>query len=296
MTLDPHNPATGIYYGVPVADYDACTAIRRTALVEGRKTASHIKWALEHGSECTEAMKFGTAAHMRLFEPEAFDAHYYDIPKLDYRKKANREIKAQLAESMPDREGIKEQDRQATLGMVDAIRHSEWGKALFATAKPEVTCIAEIDGVLLKVRLDCYAPGVIHPVLMKPENVVVDFKGTRKDGGAREWEFGRSIQSLSYFVQEAMYFDVAAAAGLPIDRFLFAVSEGKGPWAVQFHELTRHYRAIGRTEYRRYLDMVIHGRATGEWPGYPSKIIRHAPPTHMIKAGEVVYEKGEVHT
>ena len=46
----------------------------------------------------TDAMELGTAIHEKLLFPDQFDDQYFELPKLDLRKKADKEIAAELKE------------------------------------------------------------------------------------------------------------------------------------------------------------------------------------------------------
>ena len=55
------------------------------------KSPEYFKHIMENPLPPTSAMKFGTALHMQVLEPEQYDKHYVVMPKFDKRTKKGKE-------------------------------------------------------------------------------------------------------------------------------------------------------------------------------------------------------------
>ena len=51
----------------------------------------YFKYSLENPQPPSSAMKFGTALHMQVLQPEEYNKHYVVMPKFDKRTKKGKE-------------------------------------------------------------------------------------------------------------------------------------------------------------------------------------------------------------
>ncbi|WP_253649237.1 PD-(D/E)XK nuclease-like domain-containing protein [Williamsia deligens] len=134
-------------------------------------------------------------------------------------------------------------------------------------------------GVRLRCRPDWLRPGVM-----------VDVK-TTSDAGA----FDRSIEKYSYFQQAAFYIDVAALAGITVDRFFFLAVETSAPYLIDLSLMAADssYIAIGRHLNRAAIDLYARCRKARTWPGLPEAIRFPAPPPWLVDRTEAIVERAE---
>ena len=56
------------------------------------KSPEYFKHMLENPQPASAAMKFGSALHMQVLQPEEYDKHYVVMPKFDKRTKQGNKI------------------------------------------------------------------------------------------------------------------------------------------------------------------------------------------------------------
>lgn len=209
----------------------------------------------------TAAMAFGTALHMRIFEPTRFASTYVVEPDFgDCRTTANKERRNAWRAENAGRVPMSADDDSATARMVGSIlSHPFAGKLLQEDGQSELTVRwkdAE-TGIECKSRADRYVPC---------RAMVIDIK-TTEDGRANE--FRRSVAKYGYFRQEGMYRDGFAAIGVPLDHFLFVAVEKCAPWAVSVFKLDAPAIEKGYASIHEDMRTLADCLARDHWPAYP---------------------------
>lgn len=132
-------------------------------------------------------------------------------------------------------------------------------QSILSEGESEVSVFHRLEnGVLAKARLD---------FIPKPETrSLVDVK-TCVDASPEA--FQKSIADYRYHSQAAWYLDIwNAAAGWPVEHFVFIVIEKTPPYEIGIYQL--HPRAIedGRRLNREDVATYCVCEDSGEWPGY----------------------------
>lgn len=259
VTSAPQAP--GIYAGLSNADYHAGPGISKSQLDTLARSPLHF-WAKhiakQQGTRVeTAAMRFGTAVHTAILEPEDF-VNWVVMDKVDRRTKDGKAA-AEAAETRAAARGVRVIDR-ADHDVVTAIaasveRHPVIGPYLEAGwAELSVYWMDEDTGVLCRCRPDWLT-----------ETAILDVKTTENSSPG---SFERSAYQYRYWVQAAYYLDGLAANGCDVSRFVFAAVEKEPPFAAMAYTATPSLIDAGRREYKRLLNLYSACCASGRWPAY----------------------------
>ena len=214
------NLAAGEYYPPP---YYSASAVRMA-----KGSARNLKASLTKRSpKSTPAMEFGTAFHTLCLEPEIFATDYVLLPDgLDFVKKEGKDLKkAAIAEG---KTMLKEKDLRKLEAMRDSLMSHPWMAEYFdiAMADVEISLINNIEGCMVKSRLDTYFPEL---------GMSIDLK-TTMDASPGTWK--RQIRFDGYRLQAAIYVNQLKLQGLPARRFVFAAVEKDSPHTVGLYEMS----------------------------------------------------------
>jgi len=253
----------GIFRDVPRNDYHAWDAAHATGLKRFEKSAAHAREAMLHPPEPTAALDVGDALHAAVLEPVRFATEYAVAPKLDRRRKADREEWEQFEASHPGAVVLKENEGEMIAGMAASVRaHETAARLIGAPGVVELSAFwfdAETK-MPCKLRADRFTSFAGWPC-------IVDLKST-KDASPRG--FPREATTYGYHVQAAWYLDGLNAIERAERRFLFIAVEKEPPYAAAVYELDVVSLEAGRTQARRYLLAWSKARKDNLWPGYPA--------------------------
>ncbi len=214
------------------------------------KSAAHFQHALTAEDEDTTPRRIGRCFHMATLEPIRFQA---DVVTWGGGRRAGKEWE-KFVEQSGDKEILTPDEMEQVTGMALAVRRSDALKYLEA-AQVEVAISWEIEGVRAK--------GI--PDAVSIDGFLSDLKST---GDASPEAFGRDVLRMHYLAQLAWYVDGwKAAHGVDLEPVLIAV-ETKAPHAVGVYRIRPEQLDLGRSEYRRALDILKACRASGVWGGY----------------------------
>lgn len=269
-------PNPGIYPGTPFDEYLSWEAANNSILrVIATKSPAHAKWRMDHPEEPTDAMKFGSALHTRVLEPDTFAARYIVVPKCDRRTKEGKATYAEFEEQAENRIILSAIDNGCIQNIAAEIEKHEVVK--FVRGGASEVCIVWTDertGVLCKGRLD-----YIHP----QRGGMVDIKSTKD---ASPDDFSRSIWNYGYHQQFAFYADGwKALTGTELWCVIVAC-EKEPPFALAVYELHENIMHAGKVTWERALAVYAKCQETGEWPGYyAGPQILNLPKWALEKAG-----------
>lgn len=279
----------GIYYDLSREQYDAIDAINPSSAKVALQSMSDYA-AIRGGAKmvASEAMKFGTAVHHAIFEPEKFASDYV-------RWNGDRRGKAytQFLEQNPDKIVPSQSDYDATLAIKLAVHtHPLAAKILDrrAKGKPEVS-IVWIDsetGLLCKGRLDWLYTGGIADL--------------KKFG--RDWTqeaIGRQAYTLGYHISLAAYRDgMATLRGETLDvKTIYAqekptLDDGRHKVAVM--PFATAELELGLRKWREALNLIDASTKADdfsdpweehEWPMiYPEYLLNKDEPLELSIGGE----------
>jgi exodeoxyribonuclease VIII len=245
----------GIHPGMSRSDYLKIKAVNVSLLVEGERSMAHLKWAMDHAKEPTDAMKRGTAVHMAVFEPEEFESKTVVFEGV-------RRGKEKFKESNFGKTILKQDDFDCVISMRDALRrHERVADILESTGTGEMAVVwkDEETGLLCKGLVDrfCKCWGY---------TIVPDLKSCQD---ARPIEFSKTVYNYHYHTKAAFYHDgLAAIANVP-RRFLWIAVESEQPHGIMIYDPSETMMQTGRRNYRRLLNAFAECLKSGVFPGYP---------------------------
>lgn len=96
--------------------------------------------------------------------------------------------------------------------------------------------------------------------------------------------FARSATAFKYFLQAALYLDIANLIDGEgtYDTFLFIAVETNRPHGTRIFELDRTAIELGRDQYRKALGVLKNCIAADTWPAYGSEIEILTPPAYAM--------------
>lgn len=229
----------------------------------------------EEKIEETDAMRFGSAYHCYVLEPNKFDDEFfvfddsaiceillgegYKSPRSTNKYKEWAEVEMQ---KMGVRTNISKQEL-ATIQAMSARLHSHpYAKTLLKDGRNEVgymgTIMTETGEIPIKFKPD-------H--LNDKKRIVVDLKtciDASIDG------FSRHAADLDYHIQAALYADLMEVISGD-DRqwdFYFIAQEKKAPYAFNIFEASPQFLGQGRHEYETLLTLWKYCNDNDRWDGY----------------------------
>lgn len=209
----------------------------------------------------TRALRLGKAVHCAVLEPERFAREYVIEP--DHGDLRTREAKLRRDAFRAEHAGAKllrGEEGFAAMGMVRALAEHATVTALLEGSRCEVTVRFDLGAVPCKVRVDVLNDGLA---------VAVDLKKTTD---ARPEAFSRTVLRYGYHRQADLYTRGLAAAGSPVDSFIFIAVEEDAPHGVWPYVLDDAALDLGRRENDRAIALIERCVERGEWPAYPEDL------------------------
>ena len=252
----------GIHTGVEMDAYRADPGVASSDLSALKRSPAYARLRRETISESTPAMRFGTAVHTAVLEPELFDRQYAEDPQHPEHggyPKGWRNTKAYKALAQEVRDSGREPLSAEHMHACESIRrnvlaHSTGSLITEVQDAPEVSVFAhdqELD-VRRKIRPD---------LLVSRASMVVDLK-TTNDPGA----FRRTVQKFGYHRSAAYYLDTLGLLGETYDHYVFLVVATDAPYEVFAFTLDDDSIEQGRYEYRQLLREYAACMSSGDWP------------------------------
>lgn len=240
-----------ISYDMPFEDYkgaEGCNASTLKTLVKDDYARVLIP------REATDAMRFGSAAHIVLLEPELIKKEIVVKPKFPKGGKGvTADVKAENIRleneffALHGDNWIEQDELDQVMGMCKALRIAGSDAELLLSHdefKTEVSVFGEVDGVPAKCRFDG---------LILSAGVGFDYKTSRT---ANPREFIWDARKMGYDLQAAWYIDTMASIGHTIDQFIFLVQEKTAPYlcSVIGFAADGEFVQEGRDKYRAALE------------------------------------------
>lgn len=236
----------------------------KSALDLVRRSAAHYKAWIDGAKEDeeTDAFAFGKAFHCAILEPDRFAVDYVVEPAFgDCRKKEPKANRDAWREENKGRIWLANEDAAACDGMAASIRRHPVASKLLSDGRSEVTARWRDS----ETGIDCKARGDFY---RESHSMLVDVKSSVD---ASKEVFAKAAANYGYHRQHAFYADGFAAAGAPIDAFVFVVVEKTAPYAIATYELTPDDIAKGRASIRRSLVTLAECLDTGVYGAYPEE-------------------------
>lgn len=229
------------------------------------RTPAHAMFSERKSSD---AMSFGSAAHMAILEPSVFDKTYARLPDgYNGTTRAGKEAKAAIE---ADRKiPLKPDDYDAVKSLAANVWSVDIVKKALSGSQFEQSAFwnDETTGLVCKCRPDAYNPSL---------RIMVDAKTTVNASVA---EFAKSIAKYGYHMQQSYYRDGwQLAGGGDVDAFIFIAIESEKPYAFSIYELDVEDEEIGRAIYRNTLIEYARCKELNVWPAYPQGVQRISLP------------------
>lgn len=264
MLLIASSAEPGVHGNVPAAEYHRWDHVSNSRLsILHDRTPAHLRAAIENPPPATDAQVIGTATHVAILEPDAFDGLYVRSPKFDRRTNAGKAAAAEFEAKYADRTPLKDDDYDLCLAMRDAVHAHRAARALVREAAGRELSLVWDDlytGVRCKARLDGLARSI---------NAIVDLK-TTSDASPRE--YAKSVHKWGYHRQAAFYLDGAAVLDIDCTDFAQVVVEKSAPYGVVVYRIDEAAIEAGRRQLRRLIRTYSECLDSGVWPAFGDTI------------------------
>jgi len=257
--------STTVMHNQSAEDYHAAPGASASRLKQLKRSAAHMKYAMDNPQEPTQAMIIGSATHSAILEPDLFVKEWGRIPEGDGRSKAVKEAKAELIAQFGADQILKPDVYDNILAMRDSVLGNALALDLLDGADTETSHYWREGDVKCKARIDALPRESSYW-----GDCVVDIKTT---ASASPEEFRRSVYNFSYHIQAQHYLTAAER-----QRFIFIVVERDAPHCVALYELDGAALRLGR-EDREFLlgqwALCEAEEAAGgpdAWPGFPVEV------------------------
>lgn len=249
--------STEVVRGLSNAEYRAAEGISKSDLDLIGKSPLHYYHAKQSPSESTPAMKFGSAFHAYLLEPDTFHSRYIIAPDINRKTNKGREEYESFLEFHKDKEIISTEDLEKIKAMCASVMAHNSASKLLKKGEAEVSFF--FDTPIEKIRGKC------RPDWITTSNILVDVKTTQD--ASRE-AFSKAIANYSYYKQAAYYLDGTKEITGNDKNFVFIVVEKEPPYAVACYLIEDRAIEFGRSEYLKNLITYQESLSSQNWNGY----------------------------
>lgn len=292
MTLPVPKP--GIYPGLPMEAYLAMPAasasLLKAVIEECPRAAWHRSWMNPKPAcvdDSTDESGAGSVAHSVLLEGHADIVVIVDAK--DWRTNAAKEARdaARAAGKVPVLVG----KMPKIIAMVDAARSyieslRETEPAIWAAFQPgggesEMTMVAEVDGVLCRIRPDR---------ISTDRKLICDYKtgGTTAEPDA----WGRTqLVRMGYYVGAALYRRVVRALCGQTPDYVYLVQEQEPPYLCSLVGINPLGLDLADRKIKKALGLWSACMRTGQWPAYPARVAYPDIPAWELARWEEVEER-----
>lgn len=239
--------------------------------------------------EPSEAMKFGTLAHLALLQGDLFREKYIVMPEFESRtadgkvseSKNTKFYKDQVIEwkkTVPaDALVVTSEERKNLFGIIDSILKHKIASNLLKNGKPEI-CGYWVDpetGIKCRMQAD---------FLTFDGETLVDVKTTQDCS----WpEFRRSVESYEYSFQMEMYAEgIKQITGKRPSNIVWLAVESKPPFEVRAYLMSPHYEVIGAYNFKKAIRRLKDCINSGDFSGEQKEIEMAEPSGWHIKKYE----------
>lgn len=219
----------------------------------------------------TEAQILGIATHKKLLEPESFDEDFLVLPKLDRRKKADKEQYENAVEeaAVTGKLIIQEPAAEAAAAMAAAVNNH-----------PLVAPL--LDGALKELELKWYKTATYgdqqhdFPTLAYLDflNPTLKAMGDLKviSGGFDPYRFPTKAKKEFYHGQTGLYLEGAEANSIEVESFNFILVSSKAPYDVAVCPTEREFMERGKVAATATTNALYKRLLSNNWISYPEPI------------------------
>lgn len=254
-------------------DYFASDAISVSKMKKIKVSPAHYKEAEEIVE--TDAMRFGSAYHSFVLEPEKFESEYYIWDDTSvcqvligegYKSpRATKDYKAWQESEMRiigDKHIVKKEEFERIKAMKDRLFSHPYANMLLSKGDPEVGIGGTIKTIAGEIEVK------LKPDYIKvAKHIIVDLK-TAADASMDG--FTKAAADRDYHIQAAFYSDMVElmAGDNRKQTFIFIAQEKVRPYAFNLFEASPQFIGQGRYEYEMLLQLYKYCLDNDKWPGY----------------------------
>lgn len=262
----------GIYPNLTRKEYDAIDAINISTLVKAKRgntprdiSMAHLKHAIDHPPQKTDALRVGIAAHLGVYETQRFHDECVIAPDVNKRTKAGKAELSEFEAVNADKLILSRAEYEHCREIYAAVHRHETARALLEGTQYKELAIVWRDantGQLCKGMIDGFG---LHDGV----GVVSDLK-TCQD--ASDTGFAKAIANFDYHIKAAWYLDGLNAIAPAPRRFAWIAAEKSDPYGVKTSWLDEEAYHTGRWWWNELLMQYAECLKTGVWPGYDEGI------------------------
>ncbi len=249
-------------------EYRQHPAISNSDLTLINKSVEHYQYNKLNPKAPTPAMKFGTAFHCYVLEPQKFKKTYVTLPAGIKPGSSNAYKDFRAAVESSGQEIIADDDLEAITIMADKVSKLK----LLTGGKAETPYFGKIRAAETDIDVKC-RPDYIT------ESRIFDLKSTTS---ADAEDFDSSIRNYRYYVQAAFYLEICRQHNPLIESFVFIAVESSAPYGIACYELDAGYLAAGKIQFIKDLEKYIYDTRTNR-TGYATGVNIIQPPDWFMR-------------
>lgn len=279
------------------ADYHRLHYCSKHALdVIHDQSPMHLDYQRKNPKPPTDAMKFGTALHTFILEPEQFAQRHVIIGQCEAVKKDKTRCmnvgKKQSAggqwlcgvheadDSSEIQSAITEDQHLKIRAMHESILRCDAAREILnAPGQNELVGIFDRmiqgDGWSHEVKCKMKIDGI-----RESWEAVFDIKTCES---AAPGEFTKSIGNFGYHRQGAFYIDALERLGVKVKHFIIIAVEKEPPFGTAVYRLTSDSIELGRDQNERLMVTYAACERTGHWHGYEATFNDISVPDYIIR-------------
>tara|TARA_B100000519_G_C14258208_1_gene446152 strand:+ start:1167 stop:1976 length:810 start_codon:yes stop_codon:yes gene_type:complete len=215
------------------------------------KSPEYFRFVMDNPQPSTPAMKFGSALHMNVLQPEEFNKNYAVAPKFDKRTKQGKADYTEFTNNNMLKTVISEQEYNLIEQMTQKIMRDSDAKLLLSNGIKEHIIAWKNEEYNVKCRgmLDVYN---------KDADIIVDLKTTQDSS---YYGFASSVKKFKYYKQAAFYMDAVRA-----QEFYIVAIEKNPPFSINIIQLGDNLIDMGRDLYNTDLKIYKYCLDNDYWP------------------------------
>ncbi len=216
------------------------------------KSPEYFQYMLNNSQPSSPAMRFGSAFHMYVLQPDEFDKHYVVTPNIDKRTKQGKQDFEAFTNKHMFKTVLSKEDHDTIQEITSKLFQDDDAVQLLSNGEKEhiVVWHNEEYNVNCKGMLDVYN---------KESNIIVDLKTTKDTS---YYGFANSVKKFNYHKQAAFYMDAVKAN----EYYIVAVEKTK-PYSISIVQLGDDLIDRGRELYNRDLEIYKYCLENNYWPG-----------------------------
>ncbi len=216
-------------------------------------------------------MRFGTAVHYAVLEPDKFEELYVKAPEGSKNSKAVKEALAEIeaAGKLP----LSQKEFDSVQGMVQAIQNHPFAGRWLSGGTAELSGYwnQRVRDEHLNLDMDILCK--CRPDYLKEvgnQYAIIDLKTTisaEPDYFAKKayWDYQYHISAAHYLT------GMEKLRGVRAQGFIFVAVEKSPPYAVNVFEASEEFIRAGEEANRELYALFASCQASGNWPGYPAE-------------------------